>query len=206
LAAAAANEPPLSWRLVAANAVMKFAAFVACASLAWISWWLVGARPGYGAVLTAFSYCFAAWLLIFSLLLAIDEAALRFLNPQLFAQIAALGSSGQDTQKLKVLLGSEGTYAAKALLDSDKEWPEVIQTPGLLWIASMAALRGVATFAWLIVAWAAFRSWLDVSWSRTIFSLAIFLCLGTLALLLAVFFQMAPIMLDTGRWFEKWSY
>jgi len=45
-----------------------------------------------------------------------------------------------------------------------------------------------------------------VSWSRTIFSLAIFLCLGTLALLLAVFFQMAPIMLDTGRWFEKWSY
>ncbi|MGP0071149.1 MAG: hypothetical protein ACLPWF_04355 [Bryobacteraceae bacterium] len=200
------NEPPFSWRLVAANAVIKLAAFVSCGVLTWICWRLVGARPGYGAFFTAFSYSFAAWLLIFSLLLAIDESALRFLRPELFAQIIALGSSGHDTQKLKVLLGSEGTYAAKVLLDSDKEWPQVIQTPGLLWIASMAALRGVATFVWLIAAWAAFRNWLGVSWSRTIVSLAIFLCLGSLALLLAVFFQMAPIMVDSGRWLEKWSY
>lgn len=167
---------------------------------------MAGARPGYRNFAATYSYLFAAWLLIFSFLLAIDVGALRLARPELFGQIVALGSSGQDTQKLKVLLGPEGTYAMKALLYSDKGWPEVIRTPGLLWIASMAALRGAVTFAWLVAAWGAFRNLLGLSWSRSIFSLAIFLFLGSFALLLAVFFQMAPIMVDTGRWLEKWSY
>ena len=58
----------------------------------------------------------------------------------------------------------------------------------------MAALRGVFTFAWIILAWGAFRNVLGVSRSSTIFSLAIFFCLGSIAVLVAVFFQMAPIM------------
>ena len=167
---------------------------------------MAGARPGYRNFAAAYSYLFATWLLIFSFLLAIDEGALRLARPELFGQIVALESSGQDTQKLKVLLGSEGTYAMKVLLDTDEDWAKKIRTPGLLWIASMAALRGAVTFAWLVAAWGALRNLLGLSWSRAIFSLAIFLCLGSFALLLGVFFQMAPIMVDTGRWLEKWSY
>jgi hypothetical protein len=167
---------------------------------------MVGARPGPGSFLTVFSYLFAAWLLMVSFLSLLDGGALRLTRPDLFARIMTLESSGQDTQKLKVLAGVEGTYAIKALSDSDQEWREAIQTPGLLWIGSMAALRGVVTFAWIIIAWGALGNLLGMSRSRAIFSFAIFLGLGSIAVLLGALFQMAPIMVDTGRWLEKWSY
>jgi hypothetical protein len=198
------NDPPFSWRSVASNAVVKLGAFVFFAGLAWISWWIAGGRVSFSNFVTACSYLFAVWLLIFSLLIGLDGGLLRLAKPELFAAIAAAGSSGQDTQRLKALVGPEGTYEMKVLMYSDRDFADAIQTPGFFWIGWMAVLRGVFTFGWLIVAWAIFRRVFAVAWSRAVFSLATFLCFGLVAGLLAVFFQMAPIDMDPGRWLEKW--
>lgn len=153
-----------------------------------------------------YSHWFALGLLIFSFLLLIDAGSMRRLWPEVYSQVLAVSSGGPDTQKLRVLLGSEGTYAMKVLLDSDEDLQAVIQAPGLLWIVSMAALRVIFTFTWLIVAWGAFRELAGVSRSAAIRSLALFLGMVSLAILVAGFFQMAPIMVDTGRWLRKWWY
>ena len=76
---------------------------------------MVGARAGTRKFLATYAYLFAAWLLIFALLTTIDAGAMRLVKPELFAQIVAFSSSGQDSRKLKVLLGSEDTYAMKVL-------------------------------------------------------------------------------------------
>jgi len=203
---AAMEESPFSWRLALNNAVVKAAALVFCAFLAWVSWRVAGAHPGFAGFTAVFAYVFGAWLLIFSFLSAIDAGALKLSRPGLFAQIVAPGASSRDTQKVKALLGSEDTYALRALLESDQAWGGVTRTPGLAWMVSMAALRGVVTLVWLVAAWAAFRSWLGMAWSRAIFSLALFLVLGSVTLLLAIFFRMAPIMIDPGRWLEKVTF
>jgi hypothetical protein len=183
---------------------VKLGAFVFSASLCWISWWIAGGRLSFSNFIAAYSYLFAAWLLIFSLLIGLDGGILRLAKPDRFAEIVALGSSGQDTQRLKALVGSEGAYEMKVLMYSDQDFADTIRSPGFFWIAWMAVLRGVFTFGWLIFSWARFRRLFALSWSRAVFSLATFLCFGLLAGLLAAFFQMAPIDVDPGRWFEKW--
>jgi len=201
----AANEPALfSWRSIAADAALKFVGIVSGAGLVWIAWRMVGGHASTPNLMAAYAYLFAAWLLVFALLTAIDAGTMRLFKPKLFAEIIASSSSGQDSRKLKVLLGSEDTYAMKALLDSDKDMADVIQTPGFVWIASMAGVRGAFTLVWLIVSWGAFRRTLAMSWSRAVFSLAIFLAFGLIITLSAIFFQMAPIVVDPNRWLEHW--
>jgi hypothetical protein len=203
IAVPAALEPPFSWRAIATDAALKAAGLVFCAALIWICWLLVGASGGFRKFIASFSYWAAAWLLIISFLVAIDAGSLRVARPRLFAQITGLASSGQDTRKLKALVGSEGTYAIKALVESDQGLAAALQTPGLLWIASLAAVRGAFTCAWLLLFWDALRKMLGLPGSRAILSLALFLGFGLIAALLAVFFQMAPIMVDPGLWFRK---
>jgi len=201
----ATNEAALfSWHSIAADAALKFVANVFWAGLALLAWRIVGGRASTRSFMAAYAYLFAAGLLIFALLTSIDAGALRLVKPNLFAEIIASSSSGQDSRRLKILLGSEGTYAMKALLDSDKDMADVIQTPGFLWIASMAVLRGVFTLAWLMVSWGAFRKILQMPQSRAVFSLAIFLAFGLIITLSAGFFQMAPIVVDPNRWLEHW--
>jgi hypothetical protein len=201
---ASINDPPFSWRSVASNAIFKLVAFVLCAVLGWISWQIAGARISVSSFIAACSYLFAVWLLIFSLLAGLDGGMLRLAKPELFAQIVAVGSSGQDTQKLKTLVGSEGAYELKVLLDSDQDFSDAVRTPGFYWIGCMAVLRAVFTFGWLIVSWAVLRKLLGMSRSRSVLSLAMFLSFGLIAALLAGFFRMAPIVLDPGRWLENW--
>lgn len=191
---------------MATDLVLKLSALVLGAALGWISFRIFGARVPLRNFATVYSHWFALGLLIFSFLLALDAGGFRVFRPELFVQVQALSSSGQDTRKLQLFLGSEGTYAMKVLLDSDKDWHAVIHTPGFLWIASMGALRAGFALAWLVVAWNAFRRLAGMSWSQTVRPMALFLVISLLAALVAGFFQMAPIMVDTGRWLQKWSY
>jgi hypothetical protein len=195
---------PLSWRSVALNAAFKLGAVVVVAGVVWISWRIVGGCASGSKFIVAYAYLSAAWLLIFSFLTAIDEGAIRLFEPGLFAQVNV--STGQDTKKLRVLIGSEATYAMKALLDSEEEMAKNIRAPGVPWILSMAALRGVFTFCWLIVSWGVFRKMMGLSQFRSVFSLAIFLGLGLTASLVLIFFQMAPVVVDPGRWIPKWPF
>ncbi len=197
----AANERALlSRKVIAADAALKLGGVVLAAGLVWISWRLVGRHPSSPTFLVACSYLLGAWLLIFSLLTALDSGAMRLFEPKLFAEIIVSGASGQDTQRLKALVGSEGTYALKVLLNTDRDLADSIRTPGFLWIASMAAVRGVFTFAWLVVSWAVLRKLLRASWLSAVLSFAIFLLVGLMAALAVGFFQMAPIVVDPGRW------
>jgi hypothetical protein len=206
IALTAVNEPPFSWRSVAANASLKFLELVLVGALLWMSWQIVGGRASAANFITAYSYLFAAWMLTFSLLTAIDEVALRLLEPKLFAAITVVAPPGQaqDTRKVRVLLGPECTYALKAVVDSDEEFNDAIAAPGFLWIASAAALRGAFTLLWLLVSWGVFRKILGLSWPRSVFALAIFLGFGLIVILAVVFVQMAPIVLDPHRWLDKW--
>jgi hypothetical protein len=201
----AANQH-LSWHSVIIDAAFKLIAIVLAAAVVWISWRMVGGRTSGLKFMVAYAYLLAAWLLIFSFLMAIDQGAMRLFEPQSFAEITASRSLGQDTSKLKVLIGSEATYAMKAVLDSDEELADVIRVPGVLWILSMAAVRGAFTLLWLIVSWGAFRKILGMSWLRTVFSLGIFLCLGLIAALVLIFFQMAPVVVDPNRWIHKLAF
>jgi hypothetical protein len=203
LALRAANQP-LSWHSVVLSAAVKCLGLMLAAGLLWISWRVVGGRTSGLKFIVAYSYFSAAWLLIFSALMAIDEGAMRLIEPKLFAQINMFDSSGQDTNRLKALVGSQDTYALKALLYSDEGLSNVIRTPGLLWIMSMASLRGAFTFLWLLVSWGAFRKILGTSWFRSILSLAIFLGFGLIAALVVLFFQMAPLDVDPYRWIQRW--
>jgi hypothetical protein len=94
----------------------------------------------------------------------------------------------------------------KALLDSDEELASNVGAPGVLWILSMAAVRGAFTLLWLGVSWGAFRKILGMSWLRAVFSLAIFLCFGLIAALVLIFFQMAPVVVDPNRWLHKLAF
>ena len=163
----------------------------------------MGARTNAKFIAT-YAYLFAAWLLIFSLLMVLDEEGLRFKEPKQFADITALAASGQDSRKLQALLGSEGTYAMKVLSESEGELGDAIRTPGMPWILSMAALRGVFTFVSLIISWSVFRRMLGISWLRSFLALTIFLGIGLIVALLVVFLQMAPIVVDPHRWIDKW--
>lgn len=125
--------------------------------------------------------------------------------PDAFAAVLQSSSSGQDTQRLKALLGPEGTYGMKVLLYSNQDWRGILQTPGFVWIASMAALRGVFAITWLITAWAALGRLVGMSRARAMRPLAFFFGVGVLAALVVGFFQMAPIMVDPGRWLQRWS-
>jgi hypothetical protein len=202
LALPAANQS-LSWHSLLLNAAFKLLLLLLVAGLVWISWRVVGGRISGLKLMVAYSYFSAAWLLIFSSLAATDEGAMRFIEPQLFAQIN-MASSGQDTNRLKALVGSQDTYAMKALLYSDGGLSNAIQTPGLLWILSMAILRAAFTFSWLIVSWGAFRKILRMSWFRSILALAIFLGVGLIAALAVLLFQMAPVDVDPYRWIQRW--
>ncbi len=193
---------PLSRRSVALGAAIKVGSIVIVAAAVWISWRIVGGRTNASKFLVAYSYLSAGWLLIFSFLTAIDEGAIRFFEPGLFAQLNV--STGQDTNKLRALIGSEGTYATKVLLDSEEELVKNIQAPGMPWILSMAALRGAFTFCWLVVSWGAFRKIMGVSRFRSALSLVIFLGLGLITALTIVFFQMKPVVVDPGRWLPNW--
>lgn len=198
------HQPPWpSWRSIAFDTAVKLSALVLVGALAWISWRLVGGRISGPRFLIVYSYLSAFWLLVFSLLIAIDEGAIRLTQPQAFASITVFSSSGQDTNKLKALIGAESTYAMKALLDSEDELASNLRAPGVPWILSMAALRGAFTLAWLMVSWGAFRRILDLSWPRAVLSLAIFLCSGLVLALAAVFFQMAPVVVDPNRWIRN---
>jgi hypothetical protein len=203
LAVSAAGEP-LSWHSVVLDAAFKVGAIIIVAGVVWLSWRIVGGRTSGLKFIVAYSYLAAAWLLVFSLLIAIDEGAMRLIEPGLFAQINAVASSGQDSNRLKALVGSQGTYAMKVVLYSNQEFADTIRTPGLLWIVSMAAVRGAFTIAWLIVSWGAFRQILRTSWLQSVFSLGIFLGFCLIAALVILFFQMAPIDVDPNRWLQKW--
>ena len=192
----------LSWRSVALSAALKLGSIVIVAAAVWISWRIVGGRTSASKFLVAYSYLSAGWLLIFSFLTAIDEGAIRFFEPGLFAQLN--GSTGQDTTKLRALIGSEATYAMKALLDSDEEL--IQEHPGTRHALDCVygGLRGVFTFSWLIISWGAFRKIMGLSRSRSALSLALFLGLGLITALTIVFFQMKPIVVDPGRWLPNW--
>jgi hypothetical protein len=131
---------------------------------------------------------------------------MRIIEPQVFAEVTRFASSGQDSNKMRILIGSEATYAMKALLDSDEELASNVGAPGVLWILSMAAVRGAFTLLWLGVSWGAFRKILGMSWLRAVFSLAIFLCFGLIAALVLIFFQMAPVVVDPNRWLHKLAF
>jgi hypothetical protein len=128
---------------------------------------------------------------------------MRLIEPTLFARINMIASSGQNSNRLKALVGNQDTYALKVLLYSDEGFSHNIQTPGLLWIVSMVILRGAFTFWWLIVSWGAFRKILRTSWFRSVLALAIVLGFGLVLTLVVVFFQMAPVAVDPNRWIQK---
>jgi len=193
---------PFSWRLVALSAAIKVGSIVMVAAAVWISWRIVGGRTNASKFIVAYSYLAVAWLLVFSLLTAIDGGAIRLFEPGLLTQLN--GATGQDTNKLRALIGSEATYAMKALLDSDEELSKNIRAPGMRWILSMAAVRGVFTFCWLVVSWSVFRKIMGLSRLRSAVSLAIFLGLGLTVALALIFFQMKPIVVDPGRWLPNW--
>lgn len=200
----AANEPELfSWHSIVRNAKFQLVGIVLGAGLVWISWRIVGGSTSIRKFVAAYSYWLAAWLFIFSLLAALDEAAIRLFEPELFAQITAVATSGQDTARLRALVGTEDTYAMKVLLDSDRRLADASREPGMYWILSMALLRGAFTILWLIVSWRAFGKMLRMPVLRSAFSLAIILGLGLIATLTAIFFQMAPVMVDPNRWIGR---
>ncbi len=206
IAVSAVFEPPFSWRITATDAVLKAAALVSGAALIWVSWFVLGARPRPTSFLASYSYWFAAWLLIVALLIASDAGFMRLVKPDWFATVSAVTSSGQDTQRLKALVGSEGAYALKAVLESDQGLSAAIRVPGFLWIVSMAAFRGAFTLAWLFLFWNQCRKTLALGWSRAAMSLAVFLCLTAIAASAGILIQMEPIMVDPGLWFEKWPF
>lgn len=175
------------------------------ATLIWVSWFLAGARLGPKFVVS-YSFWFAAGLLVVSLLVAVDAAAMRLIEPDWFAQITTLAASGQDTRRLKALVGSDAAYALKVVLQSDQGLSAAIRAPGILWIASMAVVRGAFLFAWLLLFWNGCRKMLAWSWWRAAVALAVFFCLSAAALGAAVLIQMTPIMVDPGLWLEKWPF
>jgi hypothetical protein len=205
LALLAANRP-LSWHSIVLNAAVKLLALMLVGGVLWISWRIVGGRTSGLKFILAYSYLAAAWLLIFSSLIAIDEGAMRLIEPTLFAQINMIASSGQDSNRLKALVGNQDTYALKVLLYSDEGLFNTIRTPGLPWIMSTAILRGAFTFWWLIVCWGAFRKILRTSWFQSVLALAIFLGFGLALTLVVIFFQMAPVAVDPNRWIQKWQF